>query len=456
MEKPSRGAAWDMTEGPPAAMILRFTVPMMIGNIFQQFYNLVDSIVVGRFVGSSELGGIGSAGSIHYLIFSLGYGISMGIGILISILYGAKEKERLTQAIYNGFYAVAGVSVLISLVGGLGAGTVLRWMQTPEEVFPYALTYLRVTMLGSAATMFYSAVSSVMRAFGDSRTPLYILIFASVVNVGLDLLLVVVFHLGVFGVAFATVVAQALSAALGFLFAFRRLPQFRWQKGALRPDKALLKKCVRLGFPIAGQNILIALSCIVLQVVVNGFGELVVTANIAVTRIEQLVQQPYGSLSSALSAYTGQNIGAGRTDRVCQGFRVGLLAMAGFSCVMVAVIQLFGREILSVFVADGEIVEIGARALRITSWFYLFLGLLYVVRGILNGAGDAAYSALNGIVEVCCRVGLAAPLTKIPRVGMWGCFLCSGLTWMITGLLSLVRYLTGRWNKTGGAVLAER
>lgn len=446
MKNHGKTTGWDMTEGPPANLILRFTLPMMIGNIFQQFYNLVDAIVVGRFVGGSELGGIGCTGSIHFLIFSLGYGVSTGIGILAAILLGSREKERLTQAIYNGFYAVFGVSVLITLLGFCGAEAILTWMDTPAEVFPYALTYLRVTMLGSAVTMFYSAISSVMRAFGDSKTPLLILVLSCVVNVALDLLLVLQFRMGVLGVALATVVAEGLSAVLGFLCASRTLPLFRCTRNALKPNKALLGKCIRLGFPIAGQNVLIALSCMALQVVVNGFGGAVVTANIAVSKIEQLVQQPYGSLSSALSAFTGQNIGANRQDRVRQGFRVSAIAMVAFSAVVTAVIQIFAEPLLSIFVTEPEIISIGVKALRITSWFYVFLGLIYVARGTLNGAGDTTYSAINGVVELCCRVGLAKPLTKISFIGVWGCFLCSGLTWMITGLLSLARYHSGRWN----------
>mgnify|MGYP002512239056 FL=1 len=172
-----------------------------------------------------------------------------------------------------------------------------------------------------------------------------------------------------------------------------------------------------------------------------------VTANTAVAKIEQLVMQPYNSLSSALSAFTGQNMGAGKKERVSRGFRTGLVFIGGVSLLMLLVMQFFGRNILSVFVKDGDVIEIGMNALRITSFFYIFLGLIYVVRGILNGAGDKVYSGMNGIVELCCRIGLAAPLTRIPAIGMWGCFLCSGLTWMITGLLSLRRYLGGKWQK---------
>ena len=220
---------------------------------------------------------------------------------------------------------------------------------------------------------------------------------------------------------------------MGYIMAYRNIPAMRIRPGALQPDKALLKECVRLGLPMAAQDALIAVSCIVLQTVVNGFGEVVVTANIAVSKIEQLVQQPFGSLSGAMAAFTGQNIGAHRTDRVKQGFKVGMVCMLIFNALMVAIIQIFSPQILSIFVVDPEIIDIGSKALRLTSWFYVFLGLIYVARGTLNGAGDAAYAAMNGAVELVCRICFAKPLTLIPGIGMWGCFLCSGLTWMGTG-----------------------
>lgn len=437
----------DMTTGRPASLLLRFTIPLLIGNVFQQFYNLVDSIVVGKFVGSNELGGIGCTGSINYLIFSIGYGMSAGVGIQIAMLFGAGEKERLKRAIYNSFYVLAGAALIITFTGFFGAEFILRLMDTPDAVLPFAVTYLRLTALGSIASILYNGFSSIMRAFGDTKTPLVILIFACLCNVALDVTLVLQFDMGVAGVAAATVAAQSLAAVVSFLCAYRRIPYFRFEKQALVPERELMRQCMRLGLPIAGQNALIALSCIVLQRVVNGFGEKVVTANTALSKIEQLVQQPYNSLSSALSAFTGQNIGAGKKERVRQGFRTGMVFIAAVSVVMLLVMQIFGNGILSIFVEDAQVIETGVTALRITSPFYIFLGLIYVVRGTLNGAGDTAYSAMNGIVELCCRIGLAAPLTYIPFIGMWGCFLCSGLTWTITGLLSLWRYLSGRWQR---------
>ncbi len=437
----------DMTEGRAASLLLRFTIPLLAGNVFQQFYNLVDSIVVGRFVGSNELGGIGCTGSINYLIFSIGYGMSAGVGIQIAMLFGAGERERLTKAIYNSFYVLTGAAMLITLTGFLGAEYILGLMDTPPGVMSYGVTYLRLTALGSIAGIMYNGFSSIMRAFGDTSTPLAILVAACVCNGVLDLILVLGFRMGVAGVAAATVAAQLLAAVVSFLCAYRRIPCFRFDRQALVPDRELIGQCMRLGLPIAAQNALIALSCMVLQAVVNGFGEKVVTANTAVAKIEQLVMQPYNSLSSALSAFTGQNMGAGKKERVSRGFRTGLVFIGGVSLLMLLVMQFFGRNILSVFVKDGDVIEIGMNALRITSFFYIFLGLIYVVRGILNGAGDKVYSGMNGIVELCCRIGLAAPLTQIPAIGMWGCFLCSGLTWMITGLLSLRRYLGGKWQK---------
>lgn len=444
----TKGGTLDMTEGSPVRLLLAFTAPMLFGNIFQQVYNLVDSIVVGKFVGSNELGGIGCTGSIHYLIFSIGFGMSVGVGVLISMLYGAGEEERLGRAIYNSFYVLAGAAFLITLIGGVGTEAVLRLMDTPEAVFPHAVMYLRVTAFGSIATLIYNGLFSIMRAFGDSKTPLFIMIFSCVCNVALDLVMVLCFHMGVAGVALATVIAQLLAAAVSFWHAYRSIPWFRIQAGIGKPDRELITKTLKLGIPIAGQNALIALSCIVLQVVVNGFGEILVTANTAVSKIEQLVQQPFTSLSTALTAFTGQNIGAKKYDRVRKGFRTGCFFILITSGVMLLIMQLFGRQLLGWFVSDESVIGIGAKALRITSWFYLFLGLIYVVRGTLNGAGDTAYSALNGIVELCCRIGFAYPLTRVPQIGMWGCFLCSGLTWMVTGLLSLWRYLVGKWEKT--------
>lgn len=436
---------WDMTVGKPAGLILRFSLPLMMGNILQQLYNLADSIIVGRYVGSNEFGGIGCTGSIQYLIFSLGYGMATGISILISMLFGAGEKKHLTRAIYNSFYILLACALLITVAGFCGSAWILSLLSTPEALFPHALTYLRITMLGSAASIFYCGIASMMRALGDSKTPLAILVFSCLANIALDLVLILVFHWGVVGAAAATVISQFLSALLSYLCARRSLPPFCPFPGCFQPDLLLIRRSLRLGLPMALQNMMIASSCMVLQAVVNGFGALVVTATTAIGKIEQLVIQPFDSLSIGLSSFTGQNIGAKKSARVRQGFRFGLCYIAVISALILVIVQMFGSEILSVFVQDPEIISLGARALSLTSFFYFFLGLIYVARGILSGAGDTVYAAMNGIVELGCRILFATQLVRIPGLGVWACFLCTGLTWTVTGLLSLARYLTRRF-----------
>ncbi len=434
-----------MTQGSPAKLILRFSLPLLLGNLFQQLYSVVDSVVIGQFVGSEQLGGIGCTGSADNLIFSLGYGISGGIGILTATMFGAGEQEKLTKAIYNCAYVLLGVSLLITLLGYFGSPLLLTLLRTPETLYPHAKLYMQVVSLGSIGSMFYGAISAVMRSLGDSKTPLLILILSCIVNVVLDLLFVLAFHWDVFGVAAATVISQIASAAISYVAAVRLLPVMRYQKGALKPEKALLLRCIRYGVPLAGQNALIALSCMVLQFVINGFGDVIVTANTAVSRIEQFVQQPFNSLSTALCAYTGQNMGARRTDRVKAGMKVGLYYVLIVSVVMLAVMQLFGGYILQAFGLEEEIIAVGVVGLRITSCFYLCLGTIYVARGVLNGAGDSLYAAMNGVIELVCRFSLAFLLIGIPGIGMWGCFLCSCATWTITGAISMLRYFRGRW-----------
>lgn len=443
MKDTKRTTAFNMTQGSPTGLLLRFSVPLLIGNIFQQLYSLVDSVVIGRFVGPNELGGIGCTGSIDYLVFSIAYGMSSAVGIITAIYYGAGDKKRLNHAIYNCFYVLFAVSLLIAAVGFFGAGFFLELMNTPPELLPHGELYLKVLFLGNIATIYYGGISAVMRAFGDSKTPLLILIFCCLLNIVLDLLFVLCFHWSVFGVALATVISQTASAVLSFWAANRTLPLFRYQKGSLKPDKEALTRCIKLGLPLAGQNMLIAVSTSVLQASINSFGAAMVTAVTTVGKLDQIVQQPYGSMATALETYTGQNLGAGKEQRIRQGLKSGILVNTAFTLLMLVLIWPFGPKMLGIFVQDAQIIAIGTTGLRINSVFYVFLGLLYAVRGVLNGAGDAVYSAINGIIELVCRILFA--LVLIPKLGMWGCFLCGGVTWVVASMISLWRYASGKW-----------
>ncbi|MEZ3493486.1 MAG: MATE family efflux transporter [Lachnospiraceae bacterium] len=442
-------AVYSMTEGSPAKLLLRFTIPMLIGNLFQQFYNMVDSIVVGRFVGSNALAAVGATGSLNFLFFAMSFGIAAGVGVVVSQYFGAERMDMVEKSIINGMYLLAAVSALMGVVGIASARWVLAALDTPEIILEDAVIYMRVSCAGILAIAAYNGVASVLRALGDSKTPLYFMVVACFINIGLDLLFVIGFEWSVFGVALATVIAQMAAAIGAFAYALYKIPYFHIKKENRPIRRDIISRCFTLGLPIALQNALIAFSCIFLQKVVNGFGESVVAANTALGRIEQLVQQPYNSLGAAITTYTGQNIGAGKIDRVKQGYKAAFWSVVVFSIIMFVPCQLFGEQIVGVFVTEPEVVAIGAKGLSITSFFYFFLGMIYVARSVLNGAGDAAFAMINGLMEVAGRVGFAVPLTKIPLIGVWGIFFTTGFTWALTGIVSMVRYHKGKWEFKG-------
>lgn len=436
-----------MTEGSPVKLILSFTLPMLIGNLFQQFYNMVDSIVVGRFVGANALAAVGATGSINFLFFSMSFGIASGVGVVVSQAFGADKPDLVERAIANGLYLLAIVSAIVSILGVVFARPIMIMLNTPEVILDDAVVYMQVSCAGILAIAAYNGIAAILRSLGDSKTPLYIMFVSCIINIVLDLVFVLQFNWAVFGVGVATVIAQLVSAIIGFVYAYYRISFFRIKKDNRRLRMDIAGKCFQLGLPIALQNSMIAISCVFLQRVVNGFGENVVAANTALGRIEQLVQQPFGSLGAALTTYTGQNMGAGKVDRVRKGYKVGLWSVIIFSLIMLIPGQFFGEAIVGIFVQDEEVIAIGAKGLAITSWFYFFLGMIYVARSVLNGAGDAVYAMINGLMEVAGRVGFAVPLTKIPLIGMWGVFLTTGLTWALTGLVSMHRYKKGLWAK---------
>lgn len=435
----------DMTEGNPTQLLLSFTLPMVVGNVFQQLYNLVDSMIVGKFVGADGLAAVGATGSLNFLFFSLCFGMASGIGIIISQFFGAGNHEDVKKSIANAAYIMLVTSLAMGGLGCVLARSVLTLLNTPANILDDAVLYMQISCVGVLAIGIYNCISAILRAVGDSKTPLYFLIVASILNIVLDLLFVNVFYWGVAGAAIATIIAQAIAGIGCMLFAFVKNPYFKLEKSHLRIEWNIVRKSVRMGVPLAFQSSLIAISCIALQSVVNGFGSAVVAANTAIGRVEQLVQQPYGSLGTAMSTYAGQNMGAGKIDRVKLGYKKASIIMAIFSLAMLPIAQFCGEPIMKLFVDEPEVIALGVTALRITSWFYLFLGTIYVTRGLLNGVGDAVFAFMNGIVEMIGRICFSKPLTMIPAIGVWGIWWVTGLTWFITGVFSVWRYRQGKW-----------
>lgn len=435
----------DMTEGSEIKHLLLFALPMLIGNIFQQFYNMVDSIVVGNYVGANALGAVGVTSAVTFFFFSLCLGLGVGGGIVISQYFGAKNDKYVKKAIINSAYVMIISGIIMSVVGVLLARPVLELLDTPPAIIEDSVLYMKIVCGGTLAVAAYNGVSSMLRALGDSKTPLVFLVVASVVNVVLDLVFVICFEMAVAGVAIATTVAQIIAALGCLIYALKTNEYFRIEKELMAWDLKIVGQIMRIGIPMAAQNALIALSCVVLQKVVNGFGETVVAANTASGRVEQLVQQPFSSLGAAMATFTGQNIGAGRFDRVKRGYHRSIVLVAAFSLFMLAVFVFFSDNIIGVFVKEKEVISLGAKGITIMSFMFFPLGMIYITRSLLNGAGDAFFTILNGIVEVVVRIGASMTLVLIPFIGVWGIWLSGGLTWVAAGGAAVIRYKQGKW-----------
>lgn len=435
----------DMTAGKPVKLLLDFSVPILLGSVFQQFYSIVDSVIVGKFVGAQALAGIGACGALLFFIFSFCFGVSSGLGILIAQYFGAGDKKSIPRTIVHGFYILCISSVALTVLSFCLADVLLTVLQTPAEIMGDASLYLKINLIGILPLALYNGISSILRALGNTKVPLYFLILASLINVTLDLLFVLAFSMGTGGVAIATVIAQTVSAIACIAFAVLKNPYFSFESKdfCLRPG--IIKNILAMGIPLGIQNVLVSVSCIVLQSVINTFGTQVVAAFAVTVKIDSIVQQFYMAVGVAISAYTGQNIGAKKAERVKAGVKSSIGIVTVFSIGMLMVMHIFGRQIVRFFMNDAEMIFITAKALRVISIFYAAWGALYIYRSTLNGLGDAGFAFYSGILEVICRVGAVILLTNTAFVGVWGIWLSEGITWIIISLVGLIRYRRGRW-----------
>ncbi len=446
----SKKYAKDMTSGDPTKLILSFMLPMMMGNIFQQFYNIVDTIIAGRFIDAKALAAVGATGSITNLFFALANGLATGIGILISQSFGSGDMKSVKKVITNAFVIVSATSVLVGLLGaGLSRFILDNFLNTPADILDYSVAYMSIICLGYVGTALYNTNSYIMRGVGDSKTPLYFLIVSSFLNIVMDLFYVIVLNLGVKGLAIATITAQALSAAGSITFAFLKNPVFKIDKSDWGLDKDIIVKCYTLGGSMALQSGLIALSFVILQRVINSFDYIVVAAFTTTSKIENIVNMQFKALQDSLSTYAGQNIGAKKGDRVKKGFNSGMKMMLIYIAVMIPVIFIFGEALVKIFIdsSETEIIAYGTKAMKILSSFYLPLGCIYVCRGTLNGAGDAKFPLISGIAEMTGRVIFPAFLCSLPFLGAYGLWASTGVTWAIVGCTALVRYSMKDWRK---------
>ena len=420
----------NLTVGPPVRLIVLFTLPLLIGNLFQQLYAVTDAMVVGRMLGVDALAAVGAAGSLQFLLFGFAMGASAGLAIPIARAFGAGDLAGVRRALTAGILISTGIAVAITLIGRLGSRTLLSWMGTPPELMGNATTFLTVLFSGAAATVAFNFLSSVIRALGDSRTPLVFLVIACVLNAVLVVLFIAVFKFGVGGAAAATLVAQAISVALCMVLIARRMPELRVRRRDWKISSDEISESLKLGLTLGFQMSVIAIGAAVLQYGINKLGTEAVAAFTAAIRVDQVAVIPLASVGVAMSTYVAQNRGAGQWWRIRFGvFRISLFAVA-LALSLGAGITIFGTDIARLFVGQGEdhIVALTHQYLILNGSLYSVLAILFLLRNALQGLGATAVPTIAGFMELVARS--AVGLLLIERIGFLGACLAAPLAWV--------------------------
>lgn len=444
----------DMTVGKPWEDILLFTVPMLIGNIAQQLYNTVDSVVVGNYVGDNALAAVGSAGPILNLLIVLFIGISVGASIMVSQYFGARKREDLSIAIANSIVLTAISSVIIMVVATLVARPLLVLLKTPESILDWCTSYLRILFLGILGLAFYNILSGILRGLGDSISALLYLIVSSVLNIILDLIFVIRFDMGVSGVALATVIAQAISAVLCLLKLMRMKELFDFRKSYFRLTNRHGMNIIRLGVPSGVTQAIMSMAMLVVQSLTNSFGEQFIASNVIVMRVDGFAMLPNFSFGTAMTTYAGQNVGARAYNRVVQGAKQGTLMAIGFSAAITALILVFGRNLMSIFTNTADLVTLSMNMMRILAVGYIAMAIIQSLSGVMRGAGDTVTPMWISIVmTIFLRVPIAYGLVYLTRSeqfpgGRKECIYKSLLiSWVLGAIITSFFYKKGKWRE---------
>lgn len=437
----------NMTTGNPAKLLLSFAIPLMFGTILQQSFIIVDRIIVGHLIGANAFASIGATGSVSMVFTSLCLGIAIGSGIVVSQFFGANDEAGTALAIRNGTMISIVSTLIISVFALLITRPLLLLLNTPVSLLEDAVNYMLVSLGGLIFVIIYYIPFSILRSLGDAKTPIIFLATCSILNIIFDLVFVLIFHTGVAGTAVASLLAQGIAGILCFAYAIKKHSYFQKAIKEAKFDRNIVGQILKICIPMGFQYSLIYLSSSILQWVINGFGTSVIGAFAATSQIENLIQQPFTALGTAIATYTGQNIGAGKTERIKQGLISALKICASYSLILLLVFWIFGYLVMNMFVSDTAIIENAVTGIHITSIFFMALGMSQILRYLLNGTGDSAYSMANGILEIVCRLVFVFALTNIPFIGQWGIWWTTALTWLCTALFSLWRYKSGKWKQ---------
>ena len=444
----------DMTVGKPWEKIVAFTIPMLIGNIAQQLYNTVDSIVIGKYVGDNALAAVGSASPILNLLLVLFVGISVGAGVMVSQYFGAKQRKELSMTIGNCVTLTAISSIIIMILGAVLSRPLLEMLKTPDSIIDWCTSYLVILMVGCAGSAYYNILCGILRGLGDSISALIYLLVATVINIVLDIVFVSQFHMGVAGVAYATVIAQAISAVLCMWRLMRMTDIFDFRPNYLKMKKQYSMEIIRLGLPSGITQAIFSMAMVIVQSLTNSFGEMVIAANVIIMRVDGFAMMPNFSFGTAMTTYAGQNVGARRMDRVEQGAKQGTLIAVGTSTTITLLIVIFGHHLMGIFTNTTELVTLSANMMKILAVGYIAMAITQSLSGVMRGAGDTMTPMwISMVVTVVIRVPLAyglAFLTRTPELPngryqvLWISMLVS---WCMGALLTLIFYKKGNWKK---------
>ena len=405
----------DMTTGNPVKLILLFSIPLLIGNIFQQFYSMVDTIIVGRFVGVEALAAVGTTSSMVFLVNGFVMGLTSGFAVLISQKYGAKDEVGVKEAVASSIILSIIATILVTFISVLSAKPLLILMNTPSNIMKDASTYIIILYAGNIAIIFYNMMAAILRALGDSKTPLYFLIVSSVLNIILDLVLIINFKMGVAGAAYATVISQGVSAILCVIYTYKRYKILRLKKDDFKVKKKYYRKHLKVGIPMALQFSITSIGIMTVQSAINIFGSTVIASYAASSKVLQLVMQPATTLGVTMATYCGQNIGAKRYDRIKEGVKK-CVQISIITSVISAIILIFlGKYFVMMFVSnpDAEILSYAQQVLNISAIFFIPLGLIFVYRNALQGIGDSFIPMMAGVYELVARAIVAFTLPKV-------------------------------------------
>lgn len=430
-----------LTTGSPWRVILLFSVPLLLGSIVQQLYQFADAIVVGRHLGVTSLAAVGATGSLLFLLLGFAWGMTSGFAIPTAQAFGAGDEAAVRRSVAAGTILSAITSLILTIAAPLLAGPVLQLLRTPAELLPEATTFAQVSFLGASAMMFFNFYSAIIRAIGDSRTPLIFLTITCVLNVVFVILMVAVFEWGVGGAALATVVAQVISVALCLDFIRRRVPALKVQRADWKAARADLALHLRLGLPMGFQASIIAIGTLTVQIALNDLGADAVAAYTTAARVDSLAVAVLQSLGLATSMFVAQNLGGGRPDRIRRGVVQSLWMAIGASLVVAAIIIPAGGPLMQLFIGTGSplVVDLGVQMLIINSVTYWILGILFILRGALQGLGQMGVPTITGVIELVARVGAALVLGGL--IGYVGVVLANPLAWLGAVVLLVPAYI---------------